>query len=37
MENLREAEERIGDPEITSLLIMYERKLAGIEFDEDSD
>jgi len=37
MKNMREAEERIGDPEITSLLIMYERKMAGIEFDEDSD
>ncbi len=37
MKYLREAEERIGDPEITSLLIMYERKLAGIEFYEDSE
>ena len=37
MRNLREAEEQIGDPEITSLLIMYERKMAGIEYDEDGD
>lgn len=34
IKNMREAEDRIGDPEITNLLIMYERKIAGIEFEE---
>ncbi|MCE5333490.1 MAG: SIR2 family protein [Desulfobacteraceae bacterium] len=37
MRNLREAEERIGDPEITSILITYERKLAGVEYEDDGD
>jgi len=35
LNNLRGAEKRIGDPEITSILITYERKLAGIEYEDD--
>jgi len=36
MSKLRDAEERISDPEITSILIMFERRIAGIEFSENS-
>ena len=35
IKNLRDAEERIGDPDITNLIVMYERKMAGIEYDEN--
>ena len=35
MKNIREAEDRIGDPDITRIIILYERKIAGLEFDEE--
>ncbi|WP_028579400.1 SIR2 family protein [Desulfogranum japonicum] len=34
---LREAEERVGDPDITSLIVRYERKFANIEYSEIKD
>jgi hypothetical protein len=35
MRYLKDSEERIGDPEITNIVIFYERKIAGKEFDEN--
>ncbi|MCP3966709.1 MAG: hypothetical protein GY718_10230 [Lentisphaerae bacterium] len=32
---LRDAEDRIGDPDITNSIIFYERRMAGIEFEEN--
>jgi ABC-type oligopeptide transport system ATPase subunit len=33
MAKLREAEERIGDPDITSIIVRYERMVAGYDFE----
>lgn len=33
MEKLRSAEGRIGDPDITSIIARYERRISGIEYD----
>ncbi len=32
MERLRQAEERVGDPDITSIIILYNRRIAGHDF-----
>lgn len=37
MKKLKTAEEGLGDPEISKLVIRYERRIAGHSFDEDND
>ena len=37
MNCLKEAEDRIGDPDITRIIIFYERTIARIEFNEGDD
>jgi len=33
MDKLREAEKRIGDPDIVNIIVRYERRLSGIEYE----
>ncbi len=35
MSKMREAEEKIGDPDITGLIVKYERVIAGMEFEDN--
>lgn len=35
MSKMREAEEKIGDPDITGLIIKYERIISGMEFEDN--
>jgi len=37
MEKFREAEKRIGDPDITNIIIQYERKISGYEYENVLD
>ncbi|WP_350599204.1 SIR2 family protein [Pseudomonas sp. 65/3-MNA-CIBAN-0223] len=37
MEKLKLAEERVGDPDITSLIIQYQRKISGYDYTPNSD
>lgn len=32
MEKLRQAEERIGDPDITSIIVLYQRRISGLDY-----
>lgn len=37
MDKLKEAEKRIGDPDITNIIVKYERKISGLEYENTFD
>lgn len=36
MDKLREAEERIGDPDITNIIVHYQRRISGYDFETEA-
>lgn len=37
MDKLRQAEDRIGDPDITSIIIQYQRRMSGMDYSPNGD
>ncbi|MDH2248419.1 SIR2 family protein [Pseudomonas sp. GD03855] len=37
MDKLRQAEERIGDPDITSIIVQYNRRMSGVDYTQSNE